>query len=130
MIVIDTHVWVWWVNDDRKLKPAVRSLLDAETDVRVSAISMVEIVTAVSVNRLNLNQPLHTWLAISDSIETIQIEPITDTLCLEFLNLPGDFHRDPGDRLIVALARQLDAVLVTADHRILKYDAVRTINAS
>jgi len=40
------------------------------------------------------------------------------------------FHRDPADRLIVALARSLDVPLITADHRILNYPAVSTVAAA
>jgi PIN domain nuclease of toxin-antitoxin system len=60
----------------------------------------------------------------------VRIEPLTAEICLESVNLPGEFHRDPADRLIVALARSLNAELVTADAKILHYGAVRTIAAS
>jgi PIN domain nuclease of toxin-antitoxin system len=48
---------------------------------------------------------------------------------LDSVSLPGEFHRDPADRLIVALARKLDAELVTADRKILAYSSVKAIAA-
>lgn len=96
MIVLDTHAWIWWVDDHPRLNPSVRDRIDLEDDVRICAISLLEISTAVSLGRLAL---------------------------------PGGFHRDPADRLIVALARLLDAPLVTADQKILAYPSVVTIEA-
>lgn len=130
MIVIDTHVWIWWVDDDPRLKRSVRDAIDAERDVRVCAISLLEIATAASLNRLVLRPSVRYWLTIAQTAEQIRIEPLTDALCLESVNLPGEFHKDPADRLIVALARILDVELVTADGKILGYPGVRTIAAS
>lgn len=130
MIVIDTHVWIWWVDDNPKLKPGIRDRIDAENDVRVSAISLLEIATAISLNRLVLKPSAEHWLRIAQTAEQIRIEPLTSEICLKSVSLPGAFHRDPADRLIVALARNLQAELVTADSKILSYSGVRTVAAS
>lgn len=129
MIVIDTHVWIWWVDDHPRLKRSIRDRIDAEADVRVSAISILEVATAVSLNRLLLRPSAQAWLAIAANAEQIRIEPLTVTHCLESVNLPGVFHRDPADRLIVALARTLRAELITADEKILAYREVLTVRA-
>ncbi len=126
MIVIDTHVWIWWVDDHPKLRPDVRDPIDREDDVRVSAISLDEIATAISVGRLWQSPSARHWFNIAETAAQISIEPPTGDLCVDSANRPGTFHRDPGDRLIVALARKLDAKLVTADHNILAYPHVRT----
>lgn len=130
LIVIDTHVWIWWVDDHPRLKRAVRDRIDRETDVRVCAISLLEIATAVSLNRLILRPSVRSWLEVAQTAEQIRIEPLTDALCIESTCLPGDFHRDPADRLIVALARLIDTELITADEKILAYSGVRSIPAS
>ncbi len=57
------------------------------------------------------------------------MEPLSDAICLASTELPGEFHRDPADRLIVALARSLNAELVTVDEKMLKYAEVRTVAA-
>ncbi|QOV89719.1 type II toxin-antitoxin system VapC family toxin [Humisphaera borealis] len=130
MIVIDTPVWIWWVDDHPKLNRSVRDRIDRERDVRVCAVSLLEIATAVSLNRLILRPSVRAWLEVAQTAEQIRIEPLTDALCLESVSLPGDFHRDPADRLIVALARLLETELVTADEKIIAYSGVRTIPAS
>ena len=117
MIVLDTHVWSWWVDDHPRLKRSVRDHIDSEADVRVSAISLLEIATAASLNRLTLRPSAFHWLSVAQTAEQIRVESLTDVVCLESVNLPGAFHRDPADRLIVALARFLDAELVTADDK-------------
>ncbi len=129
MIVIDTHVWIWWTGRHPRLRPAVRDRLEVETDVRVSAISLVEITTAISAGRLVVRPSPRDWMDIAQSVEQLRVEPLTAARCLASIELPGQFHRDPGDRLIVALARELDTELVTADDKILRYDGVRTVRA-
>lgn len=129
MIVLDTHVWIWWVEDHPRLKRSVRDRIDSENDVRVSAISLLEIATAISLSRLTLKPTPRHWLEVAQNAEQIRIEPLTYSICLESTNLPGEFHRDPADRLIVALARKLDVELVTADQKILAYSSVTSLAA-
>ncbi|MGN6628016.1 MAG: type II toxin-antitoxin system VapC family toxin, partial [Tepidisphaeraceae bacterium] len=97
------------MDDHHRLRPAIRDQIDSEADVRVCAISLLEIATAVSLGRLVLRPNAMLWLELAQAAEQIRIEPLTDALCLASTSLPGDFHRDPADRLIVALARQLGA---------------------
>jgi PIN domain nuclease of toxin-antitoxin system len=130
VIVIDTHVWIWWVDDDPKLKPAIRDRIDSENDVRVCAISLLEIATAISLNRLILKPSPEYWLRIAQTAEQIRVEALTAEVCMESVSLLGEFHRDPADRLIVALARVLNVELVTADSKILGYSGVRAVAAS
>jgi len=130
VIVLDTHVWIWWVDDNQRLKQSVKDRIDADSDIRVCAISLLEIATAVSLKRLVLRPSADQWLAVAETAAHLRVEPLTSAICLESANLPGEFHRDPADRLIVALARSLNCELVTADRRILEYPKVRTITAS
>ena len=83
----------------------------------------------MSLARLTLKPSAQQWLEIAQAAERIRIDPLTYDLCLDSVTLPGEFHRDPADRLIVALARKLDAELVTADRKILAYTSVTTIEA-
>jgi PIN domain nuclease of toxin-antitoxin system len=129
VIVLDTHVWIWWVDDGPRLKRSVRDMIDAESDVRVSAISLLEIATAVSLGRLVLRPSARHWLDLAQTVAQVRVEPLTDSVCLESVNLPGEFHKDPADRVIVALARYLNTELVTADGKILAYTGVRTVAA-
>jgi PIN domain nuclease of toxin-antitoxin system len=129
VIVLDTHVWIWWMDDNPRLRREVRDQLDAEQDVRISAISLLEIATATSLNRLVLQPSVDLWLEAAQTVESVRIEPLNAAVCLESVRLPGEFHRDPADRLVVALARQPNAPLCTADGRIRAYPHVACIAA-
>lgn len=129
VIVLDTHVWIWWMDERSRLRPTVLERIDGETDIQILAISMLEIATATSLNRLSLKPSADRWFEVAQAVEHVRIIPLTGVICLESTRLPGTFHRDPADRLIVALARTLDTELVTADRKILDYVGVRTIAA-
>jgi len=129
VIVLDTHAWVWWIDDHPRPRRDVRDRIDAEDDVRICAISLLEIATAVSLNRLVLRPSVEQWLEIAQAVASVRIEPLTASLCLASVNLPDGLHRDPADRLIVALTRQRNAQLCTADAKLLTYPHVTCINA-
>jgi PIN domain nuclease of toxin-antitoxin system len=107
----------------------VREAIDGENDIRVSAISLLEIATAVSLGRLILKPSAKDWLEVALAAEQILVEPLTHELCLDSVSLPGEFHRDPADRLIVALTRKLGAEHITADRKMLNYPSVVTVPA-
>lgn len=131
MIVLDTHVLIWWVNgDDRLSKPgrkAIEDTLAADGQVLVSAITAWEIAMLVERDRIALAMDLDEWLATVASLEGVTLVPVTSQVAVQSATLPGDFHKDPADRMIVALARERNAVLVTADDKIQRYPHVRWV---
>jgi PIN domain nuclease of toxin-antitoxin system len=92
----------------------------------VSAISCWEIAKLVEHDRLALPLPVEEWLTTALSYPGIELVPITPRIAVESTQLPGDFHNDPSDQLIVATARVLNCVLLTADHKIRRYTHVAT----
>jgi PIN domain nuclease of toxin-antitoxin system len=78
-------------------------------------------------NRIELSTTFDAWLAELENNAYVQFISIDNRIAVEANRLPGDFHRDPADRLIVATARHLDIPLVTADTKILDYPFVETI---
>lgn len=129
MIVLDTHIWVWWVHGDERLTSNQTQVIQAnETEViGVSAISCWEIAKLVELGRLELSTPLEKWFEQALNYPGIRIMELTPEIATESTRLPGEFHRDPADQLIVATARILNCVLVTSDERILNYPHVKTI---
>jgi len=129
LIVLDTHVLVWWVGEDRRLVKAARSAIDssmaAGDAVLVSAISAWEVGMLVRRGRLALSMPVEEWLLAVQSLEGVSIIPISAEIAVQSVNLPGEFHQDPADRMIVALARERNASLLTADEKIHRYPHVR-----
>lgn len=129
MIVLDTHIWVWWVHDDERLTPVqVEAIRANEADViGVSAISCWEIAKLVEHGRLELPCPVREWFEQALSYPGIYLLELTPEIAIESTQLPGEFHRDPADQIIVATARVYGCSLVTADGRTLKYPHVTTI---
>jgi PIN domain nuclease of toxin-antitoxin system len=120
-IVLDTHVLVWWVSDPGRLSPALLSHLkaaSAEAPLLVPDICLWEIATLVSLGRLRLTLPLSVWLARATAPPLVEVVPISAEIAAEVAALPDSFHRDPGDRLIVATARVMGLPLATVDGRI------------
>ena len=132
MIVLDTHALIWWVNGDSKLSARARKVIESEMTVDggrilVSAITAWEIAMLVNKNRLVLTMDLKEWLDTVRSIDTVQFVPIDNEVAVQSVQLPGDFHPDPADRMITALARHYSAMLVTSDDKIRSYRYVKTI---
>ena len=126
MIVLDTHVWVWWVQGDPRLARAAAERIEQEESggIAVSAISCWEIAKLVEHNRLALPLGVEEWLSTALSYPGIQLAPITPRIAVESTQLPGEFHADPADQLIVATARVLNCTLFTADTKIRRYSHV------
>ena len=131
MIVLDTHILVWWCDGDDKLSVKAKSRIDAalesEEEILLSSISAWEVSMLVSKNRLTLTMDVDTWLQTASEIDNVRFVPIDNKVAVESTRLPDDFHKDPADRMIVALARTLSAQLITADEKILNYPHVKTI---
>lgn len=131
MIVIDTHVLIWWASGATdQLSPAAQKAIAQEVDggqIVVSSISAWEVSMLVARGRLALSMDVAEWLACVGNIESVSFVPIDNAIAVKSTELPGDFHKDPADRFIVATARKLAAPLVTADEKIRAYPHVRTI---
>lgn len=129
MIVLDTHIWVWWVHDDKQLtKSQIKIIEAAELDViGVSAISCWEIAKLVEYERLKLPCPMEEWFDLALSYPGIQLVELTPEIAIKSTQLPGKFHRDPADQIIVTTAMVSNFPRVTSDDKILKYPHVITI---
>jgi PIN domain nuclease of toxin-antitoxin system len=132
LIILDTHVLVWWVNGDGQLSPNAKTAVENELAtedgmVLVSAISAWEIAMLVKAGRLILTMAVDDWLETASAIERFRFVPVDNQVGVESTRLPGDFHKDPADRMIVALARHLNVPLVTADTKIRAYQHVQSI---
>lgn len=132
MIVLDTHTLVWWVTGDTRLSGAARDTIastlgESGSQVLFSAITAWEIAMLQQRGRLVLTMDLDEWLTIVKSIQGVDVVPLSDQVAVESTRLPGEFQKDPADRFIVALARQLNVPVITADRRIRDYPHVQSI---
>jgi PIN domain nuclease of toxin-antitoxin system len=129
MIILDTHIWVWWVHgEDRLTQTQVEVISANEVDtIGVSAISCWEVAKLVEYGRLELPCSLDEWFEQALSYPGVRLLPLTPQVAIESTQLPGEFHRDPANQMIVATARIRGCPLVTADSRLLEYPHVETV---
>jgi PIN domain nuclease of toxin-antitoxin system len=128
MIVLDTHIWVWWVQNDSRLTAQHRQWLqDYEQEgLGVSILSCWEVAKLVEKNRLILPLPINEWLDNALAYPGVQLLDLTLPIVVDSTKLNG-FHSDPFDQLIVATARFYDCHLLTVDAKILNYPDVKTL---
>ena len=92
----------------------------------ISVISCWEVAKLVEYGRLTLPCPVVEWLDQALAYPGIRLLELTPRIIVESTQLPGTFHRDPADQLIVATARVCHCPLVTVDTKILAYPHVQT----
>jgi PIN domain nuclease of toxin-antitoxin system len=130
MIVLDTQAWLWWTHDAARLsRPARAAIQDAEKSdgLRVSVISVWEIALKTETGKLKLPLQLDEWFSKARSYPNLTVELLTPKDAIESARLPGNFHKDPADRIIIVLARRLGVPIVTSDSLIQAYSHVETI---
>ncbi len=93
----------------------------------VSEITLWEIATLCSLDRIELRLPLRDWLEKATAPPLVRRFGISPAVAAEVAALPDSFHRDPADRIIVATARVLGATLLTQDQRIRRAKLVPTL---
>ena len=109
MIILDTHIFVWLNQNDSRLTDNHRQIIAQERKhgLGISTISLIEIARLVTAARIILPLPIEEWFEIVLAQPGIILISITPKIAVEAQTLPGDFHKDPADRIIVATAKVL-----------------------
>lgn len=117
MIVLDTHIWLWWVNQDTQLlKPEWLRLIHIEDFIGVSAISCFEVAWLERHGRIALPCVRSEWFDKALAGSGINLLPVSPDIASLAVDLP-EHHRDPQDRIIIATTLAYDANLISADHQ-------------
>jgi len=130
MIVLDTHVWIWWLSNPKTLSQRAQTAVTTamgDGTVFISSISTWEVALLAARDRLRLTMEVSDWIAKSEVLPFVTFVPVDNAIALRAVSLPGSFHKDPADRIIIATALNLGAAVVTRDDRILKYRHVKAI---
>lgn len=128
LILLDTHVWVWWVQGDTRLSSEQIAELDrrAENGIYVSVISCWEVAMLCERGRLRLPCSLDEWLDQGLAYPGVRLTQLDRSILVESCRLPAELHGDPADRMLIATALELDCPLITADQKLLDYEHCRT----
>lgn len=132
MILLDTHVLLWLLGASERLGLRARErIADAQMEggVSVPAISFWEISMLVDKGRLRIDGTIRDFTTDVLALPGIMAVPVDSLIAADAGSLPPPLHGDPCDRLIVATARALGCVLLTADTKILDYAATGHLRA-
>jgi PIN domain nuclease of toxin-antitoxin system len=122
MILIDTHVLIWFLSGHTELTLFHRKKMCKALELKqlfLSAISIWEIAVKERSGNLDLLKPLNILLQEIESV--ICVIPLTAEILYSSVYLPGDFHKDPADRIIISTALSGNYQLITYDKKILEY---------
>lgn len=130
MILLDTHIWIWMVSEPERLTDTQQSEIEAAERVGlgVSVISCWEVAKLVERGRIALDRPVGVWIEEALAFRGVRVLDLTVEIVIASTQLPGTFHRDPADQIIVATARAHQSRLLTSDQKILGYEHVESVS--
>ena len=124
-VILDTHVWIWLVNGDKQM--ATSHALDliekkaANQQVYVSIISVWEVGMLDAKGKIDLPYSCQKWINKALNAPGISLAQLTPEIVIHSTHLPGSFHGDPADQMILATASNFQATLITKDKKMLNY---------
>ena len=129
MIILDTHIWIWWVHDSPSLPQEYKEIIQNHeaSGLGISAISCWEVAKLVEYGRLQVPCSINEWMDSAINYPGIQMVPLSPEIAIESTKLPGAFHKDPADQIIVATSRVLAAPLLTLDEKLRSYPHVQLL---
>ncbi len=125
MLILDTHIWIWLLSGEKRLEkigflPQIKKAA-IKSEVSISAITLWEAAMLIQRGRITISENTGEWFDEALSAPGISIIPLSADVAVESTTLPGNFHGDPADQIIVATARLHEATLATVDQKILDY---------
>ena len=131
VILLDTHVLIWSLQDATALGPEARILLDEQIlaeGLMISAITTWEIALLARKSRIVLGMDVGKWIEDTLALPGLVLGALDPPIAVDSVMLPDNFHNDPADRIIIATARHHNLRLLTADQAILDYGAAGHVN--
>jgi len=129
VILVDTHVVVWLAFDQDQLSRKARAAIDETrknaAGLAISDITLLELATLVSRDRIHLDISLESFLQEVES--RFVVLPMSGRVCARAMGLPETYPEDPADRIIGATALVEGLFLLTADRHIRRSKAVQTV---
>ena len=119
-IVLDTCALIWWSLDPDKLSQTALNLcnrMEKEENGLVPSISIWEIAIKIKNKKLDLGVDLNDYVTSLKKSSVVSIVPVNEDMWLDSVKLEWE-HRDPADRVVVALAKSNQAPIITADREI------------
>ena len=119
--VLDTHAFIWF-SENQKISEKLCDKIESfakNNELYISSISLWEISMLGMHGKIKFKKRYSQWLKQAITMPGLNIANITADIAIGAAELPNNFHGDPADRLIVATAMSLNAILFTRDTKIL-----------
>lgn len=128
MIILDTHIWVWWIGESPRLTERLQEFINRyqPSGLGVSVFSCWEVAKLVEKGRMELDCSVNEWLDTALTYPGVRLLELTVPIVVQATQLEG-FHNDPADQIIVATAKVHDCSLLTVDSKIVNYPHVEVL---
>ena len=126
-LLLDTCALIWLVSESKRFSVKQKIALKEATNVYISAVSCAELACLTDRGRLELDTHWKSWFDLHTEQNGIEIVEISYAMIVEAYSLPGEFHKDPCDRMIAATARIHNLSLITNDRKLLTYPFGNTV---
>lgn len=115
--LLDTHILIWWAEDNKKLKPEYKDIIaDPENMIFVSVVSVWEVIIKTKLKKIKLKTPIQKIIErYGFQVLDIKLDHVLE------LNKLKDYHKDPFDRLLITQSKVEDLTLLTDDRLINQY---------
>jgi PIN domain nuclease of toxin-antitoxin system len=131
--LLDTHVWLWVQSGQtQRFDPGLRKELEEyqrRRQLYLSAISILEVARLVALQQYALPSSIEDFVAEATADNGFVLLDLTPRILIESTRLPGELHRDPSDRIVIATAREHGLTLITRDKSLLRYAKLGHFNA-
>jgi PIN domain nuclease of toxin-antitoxin system len=127
MLLLDTHIWIWWINQTPKRLPGkiIKQIEQAEI-IAISAISCFEVTWLADHKKILLEIPVQEWIAQATEDASIICLPVSCKIASLAAALP-EHHKDPQDRIIIATAICHTSQLISADSQFSEYQETKEL---
>jgi PIN domain nuclease of toxin-antitoxin system len=120
-LLLDTHVFLWFISGDERLPDAMReSVRNPDNEIYLSVVSLWEAIVKYKIGRLPLPQSPESYLPIQRERHQISSLHLDEASVSQLANLPA-IHRDPFDRMLICQALQHSLTIATVDEVIYSY---------
>lgn len=125
LLILDTHIWFWWVTDDPKLPKQISQLIEVENQpISIASASIYELVLLIQKQRIVIDLPLNEWLNAATVEADINVLDMSYDIAREAAMLPLH-HGDPLDRVIIASALHHNALLASVDSQFPSFEKLQ-----
>lgn len=120
-ILLDTHIFLWFISGDTQLSTDVQDAIrDPDNEAYLSSVSIWEAIVKYQLGKLPLPEPPETYLPKQRDLHQIASLALDESSVIQLAKLPP-LHRDPFDRMLICQALQNGLTIATVDAAVRAY---------